>query len=181
MAIPLIKGEKIEGIVDIVLRKAYAMEKGKCVEVALPDEMKSQVDEMYTVLAESVAETSEEFMDKYFSGETFSDEEMIQGIRSGIRTGSLVPVVCGSAFTGLGTELFLNICVNLLPSPAEGNREKAVDASGKSVEIEVSENGAAGLIIFKTIQTNTVSFLFQGCFRKDRVGYDPNESANRIQ
>jgi elongation factor G len=182
MAIPLSKGEKVEGIIDIVRRKAYVMEKGKTAEAAIPDDMLSQVDEMYTVLAENVAESSEELMDKYFSGEQFTDEEMTQGISAGIKTGSIVPVVCGSAFTGLGTELLLDIIVNLFPSPAESKPENAVDAGGKEIKIEYSPDGAACLLIFKTLADQYGKFSFfkvvSGKIESDMMLLNPRTGSN---
>ncbi|NLO46865.1 MAG: elongation factor G [Clostridiales bacterium] len=160
MVIPFSKGEKVEGVIDIVLRKAYSMDKGKCIEVPLPDDMQSVVDDMYTVLTENVAETSEEFMDKYFSGDPFTAEEMAQGISMGIRTGSLVPVVCGSAFTGLGTELLLNIIVNFFPSPMESKPENALDAGGNAVKIEITTDSPVCLLIFKTTSDQYGKFSF---------------------
>ena len=160
MVIPFSKGEKVEGVIDIVLRKAYSMDKGKCIEVPLPDDMQSVVDDMYTVLTENVAETSEEFMDKYFSGDPFTAEEMAQGISMGIRTGSLVPVVCGSAFTGLGTELLLKIIVNFFPSPMESKPENALDAGGNAVKIEITTDSPVCLLIFKTTSDQYGKFSF---------------------
>ena len=71
---------------------------------------------------ESVAETSEEFMEKFFSGESFTYAEIIQGLRTGVKDGSLVPVFCGSALTGLGTMALINGIVDLAPSPMDAPR-----------------------------------------------------------
>jgi len=70
---------KIEGIVDIVNRKAYAIEGGKSKEIPVPDSMSAELDELYNAINESVAETSEELMDKFFEGEEFTYEEKIEG------------------------------------------------------------------------------------------------------
>ena len=91
--------------------------KGERIEIDVPDDKKPVLDELYDALKESVAETSEELMDKYFSGEDFTYAEMIQGLRQGVKDLSLFPVVCGSAVSGLGTRMLLDIIVELLPSP----------------------------------------------------------------
>ena len=62
------------------------------------------VDELYGQLMEAVAETTEENMEKFFAGEPFTKEEIMTGLKVGMHEGTLAPVVCGSAVTGLGTE-----------------------------------------------------------------------------
>jgi len=118
VAIPFNKDGKFAGVIDIAAKKAYSVVNGKPQQTDIPAEAQATVEEMYTFLAEGVAETSEELMDKYFGGETFTDEEMLTGIGKGVLEGSIVPVVCGSAFAGIGTLRLLDMVVNLLPAPA---------------------------------------------------------------
>ena len=66
-----------------------------------------------------MAETSDEMMDKYFSGESFTYAEMIQGLRQGVRELSLFPVLCGSAVNCMGSLMLLDDIVDLLPNPME--------------------------------------------------------------
>jgi elongation factor G len=108
---------KVDGIVDLINRKAYTVEKGKPKEIEIPDSMSSELEELYTAVNESVAETSEELMEKYFSGEAFTVEEVVSGLKTGLRDLTLFPVFCGSAVTGLGTVSLLNAVVSLFPSP----------------------------------------------------------------
>ena len=82
--------KKVTGIIDVLNKRAYEMQNGKRVEIELPEGKEDVVTQFNDALKESVAETSEEFMDKFFSGEDFTYVEMIQGLRQG-RTGS-VPV-----------------------------------------------------------------------------------------
>ena len=83
------------------------------------------VTEFNDALKESVAETSEEFMDKFFGGEDFTYAEMIQGLRQGVRELSLFPVLCGSAVNCMGSLMLMDNIVDLLPNPMEGNYHKA--------------------------------------------------------
>ena len=90
--------KKVIGIIDVLHKRAFeAGPKGERVEIDVPEDKKPVLDELYDALKESVAETSEELMDKYFSGEDFTYAEMIQGLRAGVKDLSLFPVVCGSA------------------------------------------------------------------------------------
>ena len=110
------------GIIDVLNKKAYKMpddKKGKRVEIPIPESKVHVVDELYDQLMEAVAETTEENMEKFFSGEPFTKEEIHNGLKVGMREGTIAPVLCGSAFTGLGTEMLLQTIVDLVPSPAE--------------------------------------------------------------
>ncbi len=138
---------KVEGVVDLINRKAFTVEGGKTKEIPIPDSMQSQLEEFYTAVNESVAETSEELMDKYFSGEAFTVEEIISGLKTGIKERMLFPVFCGCALTGLGTMQLLDAVANMFPSPLEGRKETDVDGN----PIPADPNGPACAIVYKTI------------------------------
>ena len=137
---------KVEGVVDIVSRKAYSIEGGKQKEIHVPDSMSAALEDLYNSVNESVAETSEELMEKFFDGQEFKEEEKIQGLRAGIKDLSLVPVFCGCALTGLGTLPFLDAIANLFPSPADRS-DFAEDGS----EIQPDPNGPVCAIVYKTL------------------------------
>ena len=144
------------GIIDVLNKKAYQMpenKKGaKRVEIPIPDSKMKVVDELYGQLMEAVAETTEENMEKFFAGESFTKEEIMTGLKVGMHEGTLAPVVCGSALTGLGTEMLLSTIVDLVPGPQEMPAEKAADESGENaVEVKRDPNGATAAIVFKTI------------------------------
>jgi elongation factor G len=144
------ENKKVTGIVDVLHKNAFTSENGRTVEIELPEDKKSVVDELYEALKESVAETSEEFMDKYFAGEDFTYAEMLTGLKAGIKDLSLVPVLCGSAVTGLGNKQLLQAIVNLLPNPLESAAELGEDANGDPTEFIVSPEAAPCAFVFKT-------------------------------
>ena len=100
--------KKVIGIIDVLHKRAYEIKDAKRVEIEVPADKLPVLDELYDALKESVAETSEEMMDKYFSGEDFTYAEMIQGLRTGVKELSIYPVVCGSAIAGLGTFMLID-------------------------------------------------------------------------
>ena len=142
--------KKVTGIVDVLHKNAFTMENGKTVEIPLPEDKLSVVEELYEALKESVAETSEEFMEKYFSGEDFTYAEMLTGLKAGIRDLSLVPVLCGSAVTGLGNKQLLQAIVNLLPNPLDGPLQMCENADGDPETFIVSPEAAPCAFTFKT-------------------------------
>jgi len=137
---------KIEGVVDIISRKAYTAEGGKQKEIPVPAGMGAELEELYNAVNESVAETSEELMEKFFDGEEFTDEEKIQGLKAGVKDMSLVPVFCGCSLSGLGTLPLLDAIVNLFPSPAERS-DIAEDGAG----IAADPDGPVCAIVYKTL------------------------------
>ena len=144
------ENKQVTGIVDVLHKRAYEIRDGKRTEIPVPEDKVSVVDEIYGQLMESVAETSEEFMDKFFSGEDFTYAEITQGLKAGVKDGSLVPVICGSAYTGLGTIALLNAIVDLLPAPTEAAPLEALDENGQPMEFIVSAGAVPAAFVFKT-------------------------------
>ena len=137
---------KILGIVDIISRKAYAVEGGKQKEIPIPDNMSDTLEDIYTTVSESAAETSEELMEKYLLEETLAPEEIICGLRSNIKDLSLIPVFCGCAATGSGTLPLLDAIVDLFPSPLDSD-----DVTEDDEIIATDPNGSVCAIIYKTL------------------------------
>ncbi len=142
---------KVTGIIDVVNKRAYEMQKLKRVEIAIPDGKEDVIEEFNDALKESVAETSEELMDKFFGGEDFTYAEMIKGMHQGVMDCSMFPVLCGSGFTCLGSLMLMDHICDLLPNPVEGNYHKATTADGKVEEFVVSPGGVPSAFVFKTV------------------------------
>ena len=132
----------------------------KRVEIEVPEDKEAVITEFNDALKESVAETSEAFMDKFFSGEDFTYAEMIQGLRQGVRELSLFPVLCGSAVTCMGSLMLMDNIVDLLPNPMEGNYHKATRADGETEEFVVSPGGVPTAFVFKTVSDQYGKYSF---------------------
>ena len=143
--------KKVTGIIDVLNKRAYEMQNGKRVEIELPEGKEDVVTQFNDALKESVAETSEEFMDKFFGGEDFTYAEMIQGLRQGVRELSLFPVLCGSAVNTMGSLMLMDYIVDLLPNPMEGNYHKATRQDGETEPFVVSPGGVPTAFVFKTV------------------------------
>ena len=145
------EGKKVTGIIDVLNKRAYEMQNGKRVEIDIPEGKEAVITEFNDALKESVAETSEEFMDKFFGGEDFTYAEMIQGLRQGVRELSLFPVLCGSAVNTMGSLMLMDYIVDLLPNPMEGNYHKATRQDGETEPFVVSPGGVPTAFVFKTV------------------------------
>lgn len=115
LIIPIGKEAGFKGVVDILENKAYI--DGQFVDI--PAEVADEVEESRMKLMESVAETSEELMEKYFEEGELSVEEMITGVKAGIISGDVMPAFACSATMGKGLDALLKAICSYLPSPAD--------------------------------------------------------------
>ena len=171
------ENKKVTGLMDILNKRAYEMQDQKRVEIEIPEGKDAVIEEFNNALKESVAETSEELMDKFFGGEDFTYAEMIQGLRQGVRELSLFPVLCGSANTGLGVEMLLQTILDLAPVATDMPAEAAQDDDGNDIEVAFDPNGPTAAIVFKTISDQYGKYsmikVIRGKVTGDMALYNP--------
>ena len=134
-------------IVDLLHNKAYDA-KGEC---AIPGDMADEVEALRAELMEAAAGADEELMEKFFETMELSAEDMAKGLKIGVRDGSVCPVLCGSAVTGMGVDMLMQTIVDLVPVATDMPAEAAQDDDGNAVEVAHDENGATAAIVFKTV------------------------------
>ncbi|WP_392532704.1 elongation factor G [Nostoc sp. C117] len=140
------------GIVDLVKQRAYiyANDQGTDIqETDIPAELQPQVDEYRVKLVEAVAETDDALMTKYFDGEELTDDEIALGLRKGTIAGTIVPVLCGSAFKNKGVQLMLDAVVDYLPAPSEVPPIQGLLPNGDAVERRADDNEPLAALAFK--------------------------------
>ncbi|MBR4864000.1 MAG: elongation factor G, partial [Oscillospiraceae bacterium] len=143
--------KKVTGIIDVLNKRAYEMKNLKRVEIQVPDDKLSVIEEFNDALKESVAETDEALMDRFFEGDDFTYAEMIKGMHKGVTDLSLFPVLCGSGVNCLGSLMLMDHIIDLLPNPIEGNYHKATRADGETEEFVVSPGGVPAAFVWKTV------------------------------
>ena len=148
VVIPHGKEGHVESYIDIARNKAYTYDdKGNETEVPIPQD--DFLDRAHVLLTEAVAESDEELLEKYFAGETFTEQEIIRGLRDGVCKGRIAPVFCGSALFIHAVERFLYAINDYAPSPAD---VKYVGYKGEEkVEINCADSEPAMLQVFKTV------------------------------
>ena len=142
---------KVTGIIDVLNKRAYEMQNLKRVEIEVPEDKLSVIEEFNDALKEAVAETDEALMDRFFEGDEFTYREMLDGLHTGVKELSLFPVLCGSGTTCLGSLMLMDHIIDLLPNPAEGNYHKAINADGEVKEFVVSPGGVPAAFVWKTV------------------------------
>lgn len=102
-------------------------------------------------LSEAIAETDEELMEKFFSGEEFTEEEFNNGLSKGIGAGDIVPVLVCSAVTGEGVKEALEHFIELVPKAEAHEAYAAQNGNDEDIEIKVDAAGKPAAFVFKTI------------------------------
>ena len=139
-------------------------------DAGVPDGLESEVEEARERLVEAIAETDDDLATKYLEGEELTSEEIVAGLKQGIASGEIVPVMAGAATVGIGATDLMDAIVNLLPSPAESTT--ATTADGDEVELDGDPNGPLAAIVFKTAADPFVGKLsyfrvYNGTFKSD--------------
>ena len=103
------------------------------------------------VFVSRIAETDDELMEKFFGGEPFTTEEIVEGMRKGVKDGLITPVFCGSAVNQQALDMLLFNMHKLLPSPQHDAAILAENASGEPVELHCDETEPTAAYVFKTV------------------------------
>ncbi len=171
VAIPIIIDRKPLGYVDLITLVGYEYIKdGTIKEMPIPPESMEKVNVFRDMLMESLAETSEEMMEKFFGGEAFTLEEMQTALNRGIISGSIAPVMVGSASTLMGVAPIMDIIASSFPNPLDRLGERDVDGN----QVLPDPNGDTSIFVFKTIADpfiGKMSFfkVMNGTIKKDML------------
>ncbi|MEY3870647.1 MAG: hypothetical protein RLZZ338_4541 [Cyanobacteriota bacterium] len=150
--IPIGSESDFKGIVDLVTMKAYfyTNDLGTDIEEReIPEDIKDLADEYRVKLIESVAETDDALTEKYLEGEELTEAEIRKGLHEGTVNGSIVPMICGSAFKNKGVQLLLDAVIEYLPSPLEVPPIQGTLPNGETAERSAVDDGPMSALAFK--------------------------------
>lgn len=150
--LPIGSESDFKGIVDLVRMCAYMYtnDQGTDIqETEIPAELQDKAAEYRTALIEAVSETDDELMNKYFEGEELTEAEIRTALRKGTIAGTIVPVLCGSAFKNKGVQLMLDAVVDYLPAPIDVPAIQGTLPSGDTVERKADDNEPLSALAFK--------------------------------
>jgi elongation factor G len=153
--LPVGAEEAFEGLVDLVRMKAYVYSKdgsGKFSESEIPDHMEASVGEWREKMIENVVESNDELMEQYLEGEELSNRDIEEALIQGVKSGEVVPIVCGSASLNMGLPQLMNLVVDGLPSPLErGTWAGTRPGSDERVQRAASLDAPFSSLVFKTV------------------------------
>lgn len=150
--VPIRENEKFVGFVNVVKMKGRRFKPGSSdyEEGPIPDYVKPNLEKSRNILVEAVAETSDELMEKYFSGEEFTYEEISTALREHVLDGGIVPVLCGSGLNAQGMKMLLDCILKYFPSPASREVQGQESSDSEMVVVKYDENKHFSGKIFKT-------------------------------
>ncbi len=145
---PVNAGEGFNTIIDLILMKQlkYNAEGGEPEITDIPDSEKDKAEELHLILVENAAEGDEALMEKYFENDTLTLEEMREGVRLGLISRSIFPVLCTSAKHGIGATRIMDFITNSCPAPNNMPERKTTDGTAYKYNL----NDPAALFVFKT-------------------------------
>jgi elongation factor G len=153
--LPIGVEDTFKGIVDLVHNVAivYSDDKGKDIqEVAIPEDMKEQVELYRTELIEAAAEADDTLMEKYLAGEDLTLEEIRESLRKQTIACKITPVCCGSSYKNKGVQPMLDAVIDYMPSPLDVPPIDGVDANtGDEIVRHANDSEPFSALAFKVM------------------------------
>lgn len=154
--LPIGEESEFSGIINLINMKAYRFEGAmgeKIIEMEIPESHKDQAEEWHNKLIEKAAEQDDELMNKFFDVGTLTEAEIKRGIRKGVISDAVYPLMCGSALMNKGVQLVLDAVVDFLPCPLDINNGTItgtdVDDHEMAITLKQDPNESLGAIAFK--------------------------------
>ena len=144
VVVPYIEGEEVKSYINLIENKAYGCNGLEIKEMRMP--VSEEIDNMRSMLLEAVATTDEALMEKYFGGEEFTTDEIINGLALGVKNGDICPVYSGVQQSGNAIPLMVDNILKIMPSVADCTY---TNADGEAVAFD--KNGETAITVFKTI------------------------------
>ena len=173
--VPYHEGKADMGFYNLLTEEAFTFDKsGKPNPAALPADMQDTMDRYKKMLDESLAETSDELIEKVlFNEEALTIDEKVEAMNAGLITGTIAPVFSGSAFTLAGVRTLMNNIAASFSSPHDRHDETMVDSEGNEKKVSSSDTGDTSIFVFKTVadQFGKKSYfkVLNGTLKKDMV------------
>ncbi|MCF8235375.1 MAG: elongation factor G [Bacteroidales bacterium] len=145
---PVNAGVGFNSVIDLLKMKMFRFaDDGQAELLDIPDDEKAKAEEMQAALIEDLASSDESLMEKFFDKGTLSEEEISGGLKEGIKSRSVFPVLCINAKQNMGVARLLEFICNNAPAP---NEMPAVTTVGGE-ELSFDPEGPAAAFVFKTV------------------------------
>ncbi|MCI5714416.1 MAG: elongation factor G [Firmicutes bacterium] len=189
--IPIGTAETFKGIIDLVENKAYIYQNDLGTDILvedIPDEYKEQAAKYRSELIEVAAEQDDELLEKFFSGEELTVEDIKKGIRIGTIKMNIFPTTCGSSLGNKGVQKLIDAIVDYMPAPTDIEAIRGTDPkTGEEVDrhssdtepfaglaFKIMSDPFVGKLTFFRVYSGTISagsYVYNSCKgKKERVG-----------
>ena len=184
--LPIGSEKSFTGVVDLVAMKALVFAtdgSGKPSESDIPSEMADAANRAREALIEMVAEADDALMERFFEAGTLTQEELEQGLRSGVAGRRIFPLVCTSAVGNIGVQPLLDAIKTYAPSPDDHPMPAVDRQSGEAVDYDSTEGAPASAFVWKTIADPfagriTLFRVASGSLSSDTSVYNVTREAN---
>ena len=148
LQLPIMEGAKFAGYVDVLAGKAYRFgDNGAVTECPIPEAMQDEVTITHDLAVENIAESDEELLEKYLDEGALSAEELHAGLRKGVLTEQIYPVLVTAALENKGGSALLSTIEDLFPSPLEN--PGILDEAGGTHKVD--PEGPLACFVFKSV------------------------------
>ena len=177
-SVPIGEGENFVGVTDVIYQKGFKYENAAPKETELNHDQVKATERMYEEIAEVVAGSDEVLMEKYFSGEKFTREDLLRGVTTALLEGDAVPLLVGSGEKGIGIDILLNTIVNYMPAPDDERANQGFRYK-EGEERKVSAKDPFAAVVFKTISDPflgkiSIFKVISGTINKNTALYNVN-------
>lgn len=179
LQIPFKEDGKFVGFVNVIKMHARKYKDGEVIACDVPDNMEQEINPVKDMIYEAVAETDEQLMEKYFSGEEFTVDETYEAIKKGILDGSMIPVVCGAANLDIGIQVLMNYITNFVPESSRSIKNvDGIDPRTEEITSRIcKDEESLSAFVFKTIVDPFVGRMnvfrvYSGIMKKDSTVYN---------
>ncbi|MBL7101750.1 MAG: elongation factor G, partial [Desulfobacteraceae bacterium] len=182
--LPIGAENNFAGLIDLIKKKAYTYSKdgsGNFETSEIPPDMEDSVNEWREKMIENIVEVNDNLMEKYLEGEALSNQEIEDTLIQGIKSGLVVPVVCGSALLNMGVSQLMNLVVQAIPSPLErASKKGTAPGSEEVIERPPTLDAPFSALVFKTVADPfagklTLLRVFSGTVESDSMVYNANK------
>ncbi|HIR04748.1 MAG TPA: elongation factor G [Candidatus Copromonas faecavium] len=181
--VPIRENEKFVGFVNVVKMAGRRFTNfSDYEECEIPEYTKKNLGIIRDALIEAVAETSEEYMERYFAGEEFTQDEIYTAVQTHVWQGDIVPVFMGSGINCQGFQALLNAIDRYFPSPDIGECIGVDVSTGERFTAKYNEEVSLSARVFKTvvdpfIGKYSLMKICTGILKPDSTIYNVNKDA----
>ncbi len=146
---PVNAGAGFDAVIDLLQMKMlkFPANGGKMIVEEIPASEADKAADLQAILIENAAENDESLMEKFFEEGTLSEEEIIRGLKLGIRDRGIFPVLCCAAKSDQGVERVMEFVINNCPAP---NESKNIVKNNKGTELKCDATNPFSAFVFKT-------------------------------
>ncbi|MFH0925945.1 MAG: elongation factor G [bacterium] len=184
LQMPIGAEENFQGVIDLLKMKAYLFENttGAYTETDIPQELLTEAQKYREKMMENISELDDALIEKFLDKGELTNEELESGLIKGVKTGKLVPVLCGSAAKNKGVQPLLDLITKAAPSPLDRLPITIKGKDGEDIIINPDPSQPFSAFVFKTIadpHTGRISIfrVFSGTLKSDSSIYNPNKDS----